>query len=1100
MDFNLYSLNNLPIEDLIKMIHAGTDVVVDKVTPAVQSFLIAGLLKKIKSNIVIVSEEPSSSVLFQDLAFFYGSPPLELPAPEWFGKEKIINPDLLGKRDLLLEDLHKQKGPICCLTSFQALLQKLPSPISLKDTHLHLKKNENFSFDDLLITLEIFGYHKAPIVNEKGDYACRGGIIDLYPLASLEPFRIEFWEDKIASIRTFNPVTQISVLKQDSLLITPAQDLSEGKSSASLLDHLGDDTLIIFDSLDSQEELFSKIAGSIKLSPSIFFSQEELFEKIKSKRSLYLFQESLSTLTTTSQKSSSLKKNEVTFDFFNRSFTAEKWHSSCFPITDLCDPIHPPINIADLVSTTVEAFNKEAGHLIITFTNDSEKQHLETIFSGDMPLLKAIKISIEKGYLSSGFFIKKHNIALISFSDISKTKKLRRQKQRTYHHSDIHEKMELSSGETVVHLNNGIGRFLGIEKRRNHLNQETEYMVLEYAEGSKLFVPMDQAHLVSKYIGSSTQSPDLYPLQGSRWKKIKANTEQSILRYAENLLQVQAERASKNGFIYPPAGPLFKAFEESFPYEETPDQLLALNQIYADMESSKMMDRLVCGDAGVGKTEIAMRAAMKAVLDGKLQVVFMVPTTVLAMQHYETFLQRTKSFDVKIGILSRFCSSKEIKETKQQLEAGTIDILIGTHRVIGKDVILHNPGLLIVDEEQRFGVRVKEHIKNLFTSIDCLTLSATPIPRTLYLSLTGARDLSVINTPPSDRLPIRAVVCPSSPELIQKALLQELLRNGQSYIIHNRIETLFGRATDIQELLPDARVVAAHGKMSAKDLDRIFLDFKEGRADILVATSIIENGIDIPNANTILIDNADHFGLADLYQMRGRVGRWNRKAYCYFLTDGRRSPISVSAKRLDILTHTEHGGGLKIALHDLEMRGTGNILGTEQSGHISAIGFPLYCKLLQKSVTALQNNTIPVLFEKDLKLEIPFAAKIPETYVNEVSLRMDFYQRFGFEDNEKHLKFLLDELEDRFGPPPHEVLWLYHSTRLRIFGLKNDFSILKLTDKNLLAQQSHEKDNFLQKLLPIKALDNPEETTNMIIKLLSVQFPLKDPSSFSLSS
>ena len=598
------------------------------------------------------------------------------------------------------------------------------------------------------------------------------------------------------------------------------------------------------------------------------------------------------------------------------------------------------------------------------------------------------------GYLSSGLVIHDIDLVLFPLTEITHRYKMRRQKLRSTYHTSPSEIYDLIPGEMVVHLNNGIGRYLGMEKRANHLGIPSEFFTIEYADNAKLYVPLNQAHLITKYVGSNEVIPRLHTLGSSRWKKTREQTERAILGYASDLLQNYAKRAIAHGTIYPPDSPDQLAFEEEFPFAETEDQLAAIANIKQDMMSAKSMDRLICGDVGYGKTEVALRAAFKAVVDGRKQVAVLVPTTVLAMQHYENFVERMSNFPVNVGVLSRFRTHKEIKETLDGLAQGSVDIVIGTHRVISEDVKFKELGLVIIDEEQRFGVKAKEHLRKIKLGVDCLTLSATPIPRTLYMSLIGARDMSVINTPPQDRLPIKTIITEFTDQTLQSALLRELSRDGQAFVIHNRVESIFGVAARIKKVLPHARVIVAHGQMHADEIDAAFHAFKSGQADILVATTIVENGIDIPNANTILIDRADQFGLASLYQLRGRVGRWNRRAYAYFLVPSQRSLPEISRKRLQALAEAGgYGGGMKVAMRDLELRGAGDILGTEQSGHVSSIGFHLYCKLLKRTVQTLQGKVPSII--TDTKVEFPIDARLPEEYVNEVSLRMEFYQRFG---------------------------------------------------------------------------------------------------------
>ena len=505
----------------------------------------------------------------------------------------------------------------------------------------------------------------------------------------------------------------------------------------------------------------------------------------------------------------------------------------------------------------------------------------------------------------------------------------------------------------------------------------------------------------------------------------------------------------------------------AFAFVETDDQTQAIAHISQDMQSSKAMDRLICGDVGYGKTEVAMRAAFKAVCDGKKQVAILVPTTLLATQHYETFCARMVNFPINIRVLSRFCSHKETQQILKEVKEGLVDILIGTHRIISKDVVFKDLGLIIIDEEQRFGVRAKEHLKKLKTGVDCLTLSATPIPRTLYLSLVGAKEISVINTPPQDRLPIKSLIAEKEPSTIYNAIMRELSRDGQVFFVHNRIETIFMVSEELQKMFPQARIVTGHGQMSMEEIDAVFHAFKSGQADILVSTTIIENGIDIPNANTILIDRADTFGLADLYQMRGRVGRWNRPAYAYFLIPKNSTLAELTRRRLFALVESSgYGAGMKIAMRDLEIRGAGDILGTQQSGQISSIGFHLYCKLLKKAIDALKKQASPSFTEP--KIEFAFDAALPDCYINEPSLRMELYHRFGEANSNEELDLLLSELKDRFGPYPEQVVWLYHLTRLRLFASAHHFLFLKCEKRSIFAEQQVGNKSVKERLMLCK--------------------------------
>jgi transcription-repair coupling factor (superfamily II helicase) len=677
--------------------------------------------------------------------------------------------------------------------------------------------------------------------------------------------------------------------------------------------------------------------------------------------------------------------------------------------------------------------------------------------------------------------------ALIPQSELGHEKRIRRQKWRSSHHTPASEFHALQPGDLVVHFHSGIGKYLGMEKHANHLGQETEFLSLQYAENSKLFVPLAQAYLVSRYIGAKEEPPSLSELGSKRWHTVRTQAQAQIVGYANDLLQLYAERAAHGGLRYPEDGDLMQRFESDFPYVETGDQLLAIQSIKEDMISEKAMDRLICGDVGYGKTEVAMRAAFKAVVDGKKQVAILVPTTVLAMQHFENFTQRMKGFPICVGVVSRFHTAKEAKETLQKVKSGEIDILVGTHRLLSKDVSIPNLGLVIVDEEQRFGVKAKEHLKKFKATVDCLTLSATPIPRTLYMSLVHARDMSVINTPPQDRLPIKTVIAETDSEIIQNALLREFARGGQAFYIHNRVESIYQKADAIQKLVPSARIGVVHGQMDVDGADQVFHRFKSGEIDLLFATTIVENGIDIPNANTILIERADTYGLADLYQLRGRVGRWNRAAYAYFLIPKNVRLPEIARKRLNALVESSgYGGGMKIAMRDLEIRGAGDILGVQQSGQVSAIGFHLYCKLLKRAIDALKKKQ-PISFN-ETKMEFSFDARLPEDYINEVSIRMELYHRLGEATTFAEIDELLAEMKDRFGPPPPPVIWLYHLTRIRAFGAARHFSLFKFNHVSLTAEQQLGKTVERHTFILPKKIQTPKALEEFVLQEIPKRF------------
>lgn len=1062
-----------------------------------------------KKHVLVVSGTADDR-LFDDISYF--SLPAVVDFPSWEtlpGEEITPSPDLVGKRLEVLHSILNNPEPHVVLAPLQAVLQKLPLRENLKPLTQTWKTGGPVAFDKVPELLSKLGYRRCPVVSDKGEYALRGGIIDIFPLSSPDPYRVEFFGDEIDQIRTFDPISQKSIHKVEAFFLPPASELAlidKGGKLHTLLDYLGKNTLIIFDDLLAIEDRWVSLKSLPGSTSPIFTSLEDFLEKASTFTQIFWTKEKIEALSEVQIEkklgrafySGKAPLQPLTFQILDRNLKTKRW-------------LHPFIPVADFFSLSENksaATEEEVLHALNRCAKSSLEVHFicqaEAEQNAFMQRVKTDEISLPEntsfhlGYLSSGFCLEDPGVALIPLAELNHRLKPRRQKWRGTYHTPASDFHELIPGDVVVHFHNGISKYLGIEKRPNHLGAETEFMVLEFAEGSKQFVPVPQSHLVSRYIGTKEETPTLSQLGSNRWLKTRNSAQVAIIGYADQLIRMYAERAVHGGHAFRPDSHTMNLFESDFPFIETEDQMHAICAIKEDMQSNKAMDRLICGDVGYGKTEVAMRAAFKVVVDGKKQVAVLVPTTVLATQHYETFCQRMANFPIRIGVLSRFRSPKEIKETLKKAAEGEIDILIGTHRIISKDVIFKDLGLLIIDEEQRFGVRAKEHLKKIKTGIDCITLSATPIPRTLYMSLVGAKEISVINTPPQDRLPIKSIITKRDLPLIKNALLRELSRDGQAYFIHNRVETIFRVTEEIQKLLPEARIVTGHGQMSADELDTVFHSFKSGQADILVATTIIENGIDIPNANTILIDRADTFGLADLYQMRGRVGRWNRPAYAYFLIPGRELS-ELTRRRLHALTEASgFGAGMKLAMRDLEIRGAGDILGEEQSGQVSSIGFHLYCKLLKRAIDALKKGRAPSLTE--VKMEFSFSASLPETYINETSLRMEIYHRLGETTLLEEIDAILAELQDRFGPYPPEVLWLYHLTRLRLFASTHHFTLLKFENVTFTAERQSGK-TLVKKTLPLPKVKKPDELEKQVIAALTEGFGLKQQNSmFSTTS
>lgn len=1041
-----------------------------------------------KHILILTGASQEEVRLFHDFSLFTDRPVVDFPSWETMPSENIPpSPDIVGERYKLLKEITTSSEPHIILTGLQACLQRLIHPSVFKDLYLTLKQGQSPGFEELIQKLLKMGYQRKFIASDKGEFAIRGGIIDVFPVSSPDPYRLEFWGDDLESLRIYDPIGQKSVRPVDKVEIAPGQELellNDSTRYASILDYLGPETLIIFDDLLALEDRYASLT-SLGAHSKFFNTIESFLDELIPYQKIFLAQkpiEELSEVRAMDKKhgfySQQTPFHQLQFQMFNRDWAVKRWRHPFNTVSGYLFSEEEGEPSGEEILHKLSTLDRETARLLFLCGSELEENNLhQRLSAAQIQLPKHTSYQI--GYLSSGFVIQDENLMILPLTEMTHRYKIRRQKLRSTYHTSPSDTYDLIAGETVVHLNNGIGRYMGMEKRPNHLGIPSEFFAIEYADQAKLYVPFNQAHLITKYIGSSEEIPRLHALGSGRWKKTRENTEKAILGYASDLLKNYAERAIKAGFAFPEDSPDISVFEEEFPFVETEDQLAAIANIKQDMTSNKSMDRLICGDVGYGKTEVAMRAAFKAVVDGGKQVAVLVPTTVLAMQHFDSFTERVANFPIRVGVLSRFQSAKQIKETLAGIAEGSIDIVIGTHRIISKDVKFKDLGLVVIDEEQRFGVKAKEHLKKIKVGVDCLTLSATPIPRTLYMSLIGARDMSVINTPPQDRLPIKTIITETNDQTIQNALLRELARDGQAFVIHNRVESIYAVGTRIKNLLPQARVLVAHGQMHADEIDATFHAFKSGHADILVATTIVENGVDIPNANTILIDQADHFGLAALYQLRGRVGRWNRRAYAYFLVKNLRTMPELTRKRLQALSEAGgYGGGMKVAMRDLEIRGAGDILGVEQSGHVSSIGFHLYCKMLKRTILALQGKVPSTLNET--KIELSIDARLPEDYVNEVSLRMEIYQRLGEAFSWEEVDAIWEEVVDRFGSPPEPALYLYHLTRLRVYASRQSFIVLKQERISLTIEKRKGTDTIIRKILMPK-YKTPQEMEAKII-------------------
>ena len=1098
------SIASTQIKTLQQLISEGYSILAEELWDSPKALIATASQEICNKNILIITgQAQEESRLLQDLKYFSKVPICDFPSWETLPGEKIApSPDVVGDRYQVLQTLCATENKQIVVSSLQACLQKLIPRSALNKLQVHLCAGQELAFTQLVEQIIEMGYTRCTVASDKGEFAVRGGIIDVYPVSSPDPVRIEFWGDEIESLRIYDPIAQTSIEKIDNVHITPGKELeflNEQQQLETILDYLGPETIVIFDDLLAIEDRYASLKSLSNNKSQSFLEIEEFLDDVSKLTKIYFTEQTIDQLSNIqllawndeSSFSSSKKLYPIEFQMFKRSLNAVRWLSPFQRITDTCFidlALEKDPSYGDFLLLALQNHLDPECHLEFLCDSDLEQQQLQKRLQ-ELGIQLSNPSSFSKGYLSSGYYLPDISYCLLPNTEITQRHKIRRQKQRSTYHSTPSEAYELSNGDAVVHLNNGIGVFHGITKKTSTEGVTEEFFQIEYADQAQLFVPLNQSHLVSKYVGTKDSRPNLHKLGSSKWKRAKASTEKAIMGYASDLLKLSAERELKGGIQYASDSELLQQFEQSFPFVETEDQIAAIQDIKKDMCSTLCMNRLVCGDVGFGKTEVAMRAAFKAVVDGGMQVAVLVPTTVLAMQHYETFKERMKHFPVQVEVLSRFRKPKETKLALEKTASGSVDILIGTHRLLSKDVYFKNLGLVIIDEEQRFGVRSKEHLKKVRSNVDCLTLSATPIPRTLYMSLVGARDMSVICTPPQERLPIKSILTESSDAIIRQAILRELNRDGQVFVIHNRVESIDHFANKIQQLVPQAKVVVAHGQMASNNIDSIFHQFKEGEADILVATTIVENGIDIPNANTILIDQADCFGLSELYQLRGRVGRWNKRAYAYLLTRKGKLIAVDSKKRLDALLEASgFGAGFKLAMRDLEIRGAGNILGVEQSGHVSSIGFHLYCKLLKRTIATLKGQLPSCL--TDTRIEFPITAHIPESYISESSLRMSIYQRLGEAVSWEEVKQVGVELKDRFGPPPKSIIWLYHLTRIKVFGSRNGFTLIKWSSGTLIMERKLGKDSASAKV-PLKPTKKPKELEDLVIHHCKKQFKIK---------
>ncbi|GAB5402508.1 MAG: transcription-repair coupling factor [Aureliella sp.] len=943
-----------------------------------------------------------------------------------------------------------QKKPPLIVTTLPALMHSVPSPDTLEGDKQTLRAGEQIDVDKLRKWLTDAGYHSTSSVQLPGEFASRGGILDIFPPDESLPIRIELFDNEIESLRTFDVVSQRSIEKRSELELLAVQ--GSVSQDGSIVDYLTPETVVVHYELRASQAAAEAFLVRVPF-PERFDAPDVVLESLSG------------------------------FPLVIASQLADDGY--------LGQLVQLPLRSVERLGGDLERLGEDIDsncgrqNVLVVAINEGEQERLTELLAGS-EAVKSDRVTIVVSQLQTGFEVPGGPFVLTA-GQLLRRSHVRRITRRTKS-KPIDTFSDLRQGDLVVHLSHGIGVYRGTELLEKH-GQKFEHLVLEFDGGTKIFVPSSKIELVQRYVGGTKSRPKLAKIGGQAWARQRKAAERAVQDMAVELLELQARRDSQPGIAFAADSVWQNQFDASFSYVETPDQLSAIDAVKADMTRSRPMDRLICGDVGFGKTEVSMRAAFKAI-DSGYQVAVLVPTTVLAEQHFKTFRERMAEFPFDIEKLSRFAKPKEQRETLKGLASGRVDIVVGTHRIASKDMKFYNLGLLIIDEEQRFGVEIKERLKHLRANVDVMTLSATPIPRTLHMSLVGVRDISNLETPPEDRLSVETRTIRFNEELIRNAVLRELNRGGQIYFVHNRVQDIEEFAAKIQRIVPEASLVIGHGQMNEGELEKVMLDFIEHRYDILVATTIIESGLDIPNANTIFIDEANRYGLAELHQLRGRVGRYKNQAYCYLLVDKHKHLSPDASRRLHAIEeYSDIGAGFGIAMRDLEIRGAGNLLGTQQSGHIAAVGYELYCQLLGSAVRELTHQAPEM--SVDVDVDIPVQAFLPVKYVPELRQRIDIYRRLSRIADVRELDDMRDELEDRFGRLPKSVKMLLKVAEIKIdasiwfvksLTVEDDFLVMTYANRQRIEHLAKLHDRRLRVVDGQKAywLADPEKTGKKI--------------------
>lgn len=1074
------------IEKKLRQSHGVTEV-----TGCIDSqklHLIYGLGQNFTHRLIVTGNELRAKEFYEDYRF-YDRDVMLYPARDLIFFQADVHGNLLTKQRIsCLKAILESSSPLTIITTIDAFMDHLVPLQVIKESVITVENGTSIdsrAFSERLVGL---GYERVPQVEAAGQFAARGGIFDIYPLTDENPVRIELWGEEVESIRVFDVLSQRSVEMLERVSIYPAtetiltrEQLRQGVKRIKQEAHEFEKKL--------REEFHTEEAHRVKITAS---EMEEKLQELGGACGFesyvhYFYENTVSfadyfdkakTAVFLDEPGRLMEKGETIEMEFRESMShrLEKgyllpgqtdilfsWQSALsrlagFPAASLSamqvkQTIYNPISSFDVTVRSVNSYNnsfealvsdlkryKKNGSRVLLLSGSRTKARrlaedflhhdLNSFYTEDMDHgISPGEIMVAYGRISKGFEYPFTKFVVISESDIFGREKKKKKKRKRYEGQKIQSFTELNVGDYVVHESHGLGVYRGIEQIEVD-GTVKDYMKIGYRDGGNLYVPATNLDLIQKFASSDAKAPKLNKLGTQEWSKTRSRVKGAVEVIARDLVELYATRQSEDGYRFSPDNIWQREFEEMFPFEETEDQILAIEATKKDMESTRIMDRLICGDVGYGKTEIALRAAFKAVQDEK-QVVYLVPTTILAQQHYNTFVQRMKDYPIQIELLCRFRTASEQKKSLERLRRGTADIVIGTHRVLSKDVVLKDLGLLVIDEEQRFGVRHKEKIKKMKETVDVLTLTATPIPRTLHMSLVGIRDMSVLEEPPMDRMPIQTFVMEYNEEMVREAISRELARNGQVYYVYNRVNHIADVASVLQELVPEANVAFAHGQMKEHELERIMYGFINGEIDVLVSTTIIETGLDISNVNTIIIHDSDNMGLSQLYQLRGRVGRSNRTAYAFLMYRRDKMLKEVAEKRLTAIREfTELGSGFKIAMRDLEIRGAGNLLGERQHGHMEAVGYDLYCKMLNEAVKRLKGEARQE-DEYETTVDMDVSAYIPDSYIRNEYMKLDMYKRIASIENDSEAEDLMEELIDRFGQIPKSVNNLLEISCLR---------------------------------------------------------------------